>query len=89
MGINKEARLRAAKVVGELDTFTDSQLKELAKALRLQVGRRGKGGIWQALTRDELLRTIRSQVGRGTFADTLNRFTDVAHTLSDYGGGGY
>lgn len=85
MGINKQARSRAARVINELDGFTDRQLKELVKALRLPVGRKGKGGIWQVLTRDELLRAIWSRVGRGTFADTLNRFADVAHTL--VGGG--
>jgi len=37
-----------------------------------------KGGEWKEFSEEELARSIRSVIGRGTFPDRLMRFADMA-----------
>ena len=78
MGINKEARRRANQQLERLPDLTVPQLKTLCRVLGADTGRKAKGGAWQTHDKDGLLRSIRQVVGRGTFADRLNRFADEA-----------
>ena len=82
MNQNRKARSRAGRVVARIEQYTDSQLKDLAETLRIETHRRAKGGGKKPLNRAELIKAIRRQVGRGTFADTLNRFADKANKFS-------
>lgn len=76
MGINKEARRRANCHIKNLPMFSKKQLVRLCDVLGVtrSIGRR-----WNQYSSEELQKMIRSQIGRGTFADRLNRFADEAN----------
>ncbi len=76
MGINKDARRRANQQLEHLPALTVPQLKALCQTLGADTGQKAKGGRWRPYGKDELLRSIRRAVGRGTFAGRLNRFAD-------------
>ena len=75
MGINKDAHRRANQHIKNLPYFSNSQLIELCDSLGVT---RSLGKPWTQYSSEELQRLIRSQIGRGTFADRLNRFSDKA-----------
>ncbi len=78
MSKNKIARSRAGQHIKNLPNFTDAQLVELCKILQADTRRRIKGGEWKQYSSEDLQKSIRSVIGRGTFADMLMRFVDKA-----------
>jgi hypothetical protein len=71
-GMNAQARSLAGRQLDRLAQFTMPQLKELARILRMTN---------KYTNKDELIHAIRSQVQRGTFADTLTRFAQAAEQM--------
>ena len=78
MGNNRQARGRATRHIENLPKFTVEQLTELCDALGAEKKNRGKGGVWHPYNKDELVHSICRVIGQGTFADRLERFSDIA-----------
>jgi hypothetical protein len=78
MGVNKQARGRATRHIENLPKFTVEQLTELCGALGAETKCIGKGGVLRLFDHDELVHSICRVIGQGTFADRLERFSDIA-----------
>jgi len=74
-----EAGYRAAIQARYLEGLTVVQLRQLARALGARQGQRAKGGKWRKYRKSELVHSMRSVIGRGTFDDRLKNFADLAN----------
>ena len=78
MGVNRQARGRATRHIENLPKFTVEQLTKLCDALGAEKKNRGKGGVWHPYNKDELVHSACRVIGQGTFAEKLERFSDIA-----------
>ena len=76
-----EACSAANRCLQQLPKLTVAELRVLASILGAQSRRRIKGGHWKRYTKDELLRSMRRVLGRGTFPDRLERFATLASEM--------
>lgn len=78
----KEANRMAAKYIMLLPDFKMLELRILAKILGAQQARKIKGGKLKAFNKDELIHSIRSVLGRGSFSNRLVDFANKANEFS-------
>ena len=77
MKYTKFQRRRAHEAVQKLPECTVEELKDICRLLGVSRGRMVQGGRYKPFRKDELMRQIRRCVGRGTFAERLERFANA------------